>query len=642
MHFYEVFVSSNRYHGSEALTYSSPSKLAIGQLVNLPFGNTSALGIVVDRVKQPVFATKTITDTIATPIPLQLLALHQWIADYYPGPLGLITQLFIPSSLAKQGRKPSAKPKLGETVNLPTLTNEQTKATQQIESESGPFLLFGETGSGKTRVYTELTRQAMARNTSVLILTPEIGLTPQLVASLEASYPGRVVVMHSTQTPAEKRNSWNWINSASEPLVIIGPRSALFSPIHNLGYVIVDEAHDTAYKQEQMPYYQASHVAAKLASLHGAKLVLGSATPLVRDFFTFTQKKRPIIRMEQLATGGEDGTIITVVDLKQRDSFSRSPWLSNDLLTEIDKALQQGNQSLVFLNRRGTARIVLCQSCGWQSSCPRCDVPLTYHGDHHHLRCHTCGFTTNAPAGCPDCGSADIQFKSIGTKTITAELERLFPGTVIQRFDSDVKKDERLEAQYDSIQSGKTAILVGTQMLTKGLDLPKLQVVGVVLADTGLYFPDYTAEERTYQMLRQVIGRVGRGHNKGTVIIQTYHPENPVIKAAAAKDYQQFYDTQLAERELYRFPPYYFVLKIGVERAVQSSARQAASDIASSILNGGFAIELSGPAPAFVEKTRGKFKWQLVIKAKQRSELVKIIRTLPKNCSYDIDPTNLL
>lgn len=643
MYFYEVWVSSQRYHGAKPLTYSHDQQLITGAIVIAPLGNQKVLGIVSTSVKKPEFTAKPLQKVVSTTaIPEQLLALHSWILDYYPGPSGMTTQLFLPSSLGTAARnsKP-AETSNKKGVDLPRLTDEQRATVTEIESNSGPFIVHGETGSGKTRLYLELTKNAVEQGKSSLVLTPEIGLTPQLVSSFEAAFPGKVILIHSTQTPAERRDSWLRIHHSNEPMIIIGPRSALFSPVKNLGIVVVDEAHDTAYKQEQMPYYQATRVAARLADLHNAKLVLGSATPAVHDYFAFSAKRLPILRMSKTAVAGSE-VAIDIVDLKNREQFSRSPWISNNLIDLIERALANKEQSLVFLNRRGTARLVLCQVCGWQATCPRCDLPLTYHGDHHHLRCHTCGYTTQTPAACPDCGSTEIQFKSVGTKTIVSEITRLFPNAKIQRFDSDNKKADSLEQQYTAIKEGTVDILVGTQMLSKGLDLPKLSVVGVVVADTSLYFPDYTAEEQTFQMLRQVIGRVGRGHLPGHVIVQTYSPESPSIQAAAQKDYNSFYETQLKERQLYRFAPYYFVLKISVDRVSQSAAHSATQQIADQLLEARLAVDLSGPAPAFTEKIANKYRWQLIVKAKQRGELLKAISLLPKNCSYDIDPTNLL
>jgi primosomal protein N' (replication factor Y) len=602
------------------------------------------LGIILNKVDKPAFETKPLGDLVdPNPLPPELLELHKWLESYYPAPHGLITQLFLPTSLTTARRTvDKISDKKRKALALPVPTPEQKAVIQAMKDSRGSFLLHGETSSGKTRVYQELAAQALANNKSALILTPEIGLTPQLAASFEATFPGQVITVHSAQTPASRRDSWAAIHSSTTPLIIIGPRSALFTPIKSLGVIIIDEAHDSAYKQEQMPYYQASRVAAKLADLHKAKLLLGSATPLIHDYYAFAAKHLPILRMTSSAMTITEEVTASVVDLKDRQNLSRSPWLSNDLIKEIKEALNDRQQSLLFLNRRGTARLVLCQNCGWQATCPRCDLPLTYHGDLHNLRCHTCGFTSTTPSGCPDCGGTDIQFKSVGTKTIVSEVNRLFPKARVQRFDSDTKKAERLEEHYDTVKNGEVDILVGTQMLSKGLDLPKLRVVGVIIADTSLYFPDFTAEERTFQMIRQVIGRVGRGHQKGVVVVQTYYPDSPTIKSAVTKDYDQFYKAQLSERELYRFPPYYFVLKVSLERASQPAVRKAAQDLAEAILNAGLSIELCGPTPAFTEKTHNKYRWQIIIKAKQRNELIKTIALLPKNCTYDIDPTNLL
>lgn len=643
MYFYEVFVSSQRYHGDKPLTYSSALELPVGSVIRVPLGKQAVTGFVVQSVIKPVFATKEIVGVLQdTPLPPELIGLHTWLLEYYPGPSGITTQLFMPTGLETTSRRKVTAQEVKKPTTLPPLTDEQQAAVSAItKGKASSYLLHGETGSGKTRVYLELAAETLNAGKSAIILTPEIGLTTQLTARFTETFPGQVTLLHSNQTPAERRDNWRAIAANEKPQIVIGPRSALFAPIRSVGLIVLDECHDAAYKQDQMPYYQTSRVAAQLSRLHQAKLVLGSATPLVNDYYAFSEKSLPIIRMQQLAKGSSELTT-HVVDLKDRQQFSRSPWLSDTLLKDIESAMRDGLQSLLFLNRRGTARLVTCNNCGWQAVCPRCDLPLTYHGDKHKLQCHTCGFTDKTPLSCPECHKPEITFKSIGTKTLSQEVERLFPEASIARFDSDNTKAEAMDSQFESILSGKIDIMIGTQVLGKGLDLPLLQVVGVVLADTGLYFPDYSAEERTFQMLHQVIGRVGRGHNTGKVTLQSYNPESAPIKAAVTRDYVSFYDSQIKERSLYRFPPYYFVLKISVERAIQSNARTAAHTLAKNLLAAGLSIELSGPSPAFVEKSNSKYQWQIIIKAKQRQELVKAIKMLPKNCSYDIDPTNLL
>lgn len=647
MNYYEVQIASLQFHGSEPLTYMSEEKLTAGTVVAAPLKNRPALGIVRRTVQKPSFATKPITGVVhATPLPAQLLQLLDWLPTYYPAPHGVITQQFLPRTLLQQSRsKPgpvTSQPSVAP-LPLPPLTDEQQLVINQINTESSrSFLLHGETGSGKTRIYMELAKEELAKGRSILVLVPEISLTPQLALSFTEAFQETVVVIHSNLTDAERRKIWLAILDSKEPLVIIGPRSALFTPIAKLGLIIVDESHDTAYKQDQAPYYHAARVAARLAQLHQAKFILGSATPSVADYFIAQQRKIPILRMTELATKSDAKSHISVIDLKDRNNFTRQHHLSNQLLDAIEQTLQRGEQALVFLNRRGTARLVLCQDCGWQALCPRCDLPLTYHGDNHTMQCHTCGHKEKARASCPVCKSAEITFKSIGTKLIAHELEHAFPNAVIRRFDTDNTKAERLEQHYDDIKAGKVDILVGTQMLAKGLDLPRLSLVGVVLADTTLYFPDYTASERTYQLLTQVLGRIGRGHRDSSAIIQTYDPSSAVINAAVTKNWQLFYEQEIAERQTFTFPPFCYTLKLSVERASATGAAAAARKLAATLRTNGLKIEVNGPAPAFHARVNGKYRWQLIIKAKDRSELLKVIGILPAKWSYDIDPMNLL
>ncbi len=637
-------MSSARYHGSEPLTYSCAAKLDAGAIVSVELGSQEVVGVVLRTVEQPDFKTKLITKQVhERALPESLISLDTWMQAYYPGPAGMRAQLLLPSSLLvtrkTSPRKPAIMP-INDTMT--PLRTEQAAVLAEISKHTGPFLLHGETGSGKTRVYIESVKQCLAKGRSAVVLTPEIGLIPQLANSFIEIFGHRVIIVHSEQTAATRRNQWLAIHESSQPIVVIGPRSALFSPVSNLGLIIVDEAHDTAYKQEQMPYYQTTRVAAQLAKITNAKLLLGTATPLVQDYYFFEKKQLPILRMEKPANHAVSTVETTVVNLTDRQNFSRSPWLSTQLLEAISHAMQQGVQSLIFLNRRGTARLVLCQTCGWQALCPRCDLPLTYHADSHGLRCHTCGYTNKTPSSCPECSSVDIVYKSVGTKTIATELSRLFPSAKIQRFDGDTKQSDNLASQYQSINTGQVDILVGTQMISKGLDLPLLGVVGVINADTGLVFPDYTANERTFQLLRQVIGRVGRNKLQGTVIVQTYQPNHPSIQAAVSKKYADFYTKELSERELYKFPPFYFMLKLSVVRSQRQAAIAGAQKIVDVILGSGLSVSIVGPTPAFSEKARGKFCWQIIVRAKQRRELISIVQLLPKSTLYDIDPNHLL
>ena len=667
MHYYEVLVATMAYHGEEALTYSADSVVPVGSIVRVSLRNKSVLGIVLREVPKPAFEVKPVA-AIAPwpPIPIESLRLMEWLRAYYPAPLGSVVRQFVPPSEIFPKTAPAVSAPVLDISALPTLTNDQAQALAAING-LGTFLLHGITGSGKSRVYIELVARALAAGKSAIVLTPEIGLTAQLTETFRSVFGSSVHVLHSQLTSAQRRDIWYHILNNTKPVIVIGPRSVLFSPVRNLGLIVLDEAHDNAYKNESAPHYVAGRVAAKLAELHGATLVLGSATPDVEDYYLATAKGRPIIEMNRLAKGGEErlkikdsgmesqsveadslilnpqsSITIQMVDMKKPENFSRSPLLSDKLLAHIATAMERGEQSLLFLNRRGTANVVLCNVCGWQSLCPNCDLSLTYHGDAHELRCHVCGYTSGLPNSCPVCGNAEILFKSIGTKAVVDALKKLLPAARIQRFDTDAKKADRLEQQLKDIAAGSADIIVGTQMVGKGLDLPKLSVVGIVNADSSLLIPDYTAAEQTYQLISQVVGRVGRGHRAGTVVVQSYDPENTTLQAAVHRRWDEFYQAELAERKTYHFPPFTYLLKLRVLRATSKSAEKAAETVAATLRKQYPGLTVDGPAPSFHPRERGKYSWQLLVKAPKRSVLTQIITNLPSGWSYDIDPVNLL
>lgn len=643
MKFVEVFIADSTYHGKDALTYSCENTLQPGTIVSVPIKKKIALGIAIRHVRKPSFTVKSILAALPLP-PLsgQSLSLLAWLREYYPAPIGVLTQLFLPKALPKKTLPLEQLPEINHFTPLPPPTSDQRQALSNIAT-SGLHILHGETGTGKTRVYVELAKRTILAGKSAMILTPEIGLTSQIGADFKSVFGERVLIAHSKLTEATRQKLWQYTLEQSEPLILIGPRSVLFYPLTNIGLIVVDEAHETAYKQDQSPYYHATPVAAKLSSLHQSTLVLGSATPLITDYYIATAKKRPIIRMTKTATNAKtEATSIDIVDLRERKKFAQSPYLSDTLIAAIKESQEKGEQSLLFLNRRGTARIIFCEQCGWQADCPHCDLPLVYHGDSHQMRCHSCNFSAKTPISCPKCHNTSIVLKSIGTKAVADEAARLFPEANIMRFDTDNSKKERIEQHYEAIKAGKITILVGTQTLAKGIDLPHLGLVGVIIADTSLYFPDFSAKERTYQLLVQVVGRVGRGHRNGKVVIQTYTPDSPLIRAATTKDWEYFLRTELMERDTYVFPPFCYLLKLTCKRASSASAARSASELTEKLRKTITNIRIEGPAPSFHEKIAGKFGWQIIVKAKARAPLVKIIQDLPSGWSYDIDPMNLL
>ena len=647
MYYYEVWVRSNRYHGQEPLTYSHDKRLRTGSVVRVELQSQAVLGFVSGTTAKPRFKTKPVAEILdLPPLPVHLLKLTAWLQGYYPAPLGVLAQQLLPGSLTKKQLETPLELELGppRTEGLPALTKEQKQAVAAM-AEHDTYILHGITGSGKTRVYIELAARAVAAGQSAIILTPEISLTSQLAGRFREVFGDRVVVLHSQLAPAERQKAWLSAlrAGAKRPLVVIGARSALFAPLAKPGLIVLDEAHEAAYKQEQAPQYQAGRVASYLARLTRATLVLGSATPSLSDYYLAKQKSKPIIKLSALAQPGQHpATEVAVVDRKEHDLFVRSPHLSQPLIAAVEGALGRGQQTLLYLNRRGTARLVMCENCGWQADCPHCDLPLTYHGDYHRLRCHACDYGAPAPTSCPQCGHTDIIFKTAGTKAIAQDVQRLFPEARVMRFDTDNARAERFERQYDKIRAGEVDILIGTQLLAKGLDLPALSVLGILLADTSLYLPDFSAQERTFQLISQVLGRIGRGHVAGRAVIQTYHPDHPVLQAAINGDYEGFYDSEMAARQQFLFPPFCHLLKLTVRRAGTPAAETAAEALKSHILSVNPRVLVEGPAPSFYEKVQGRYQWQLVVKAKDRAELLQIIADLPSGVSYDLDPMDLL
>ncbi len=646
MFYYYVWVRSQRYHGKEPLTYVSDQRLKPGAIVIVELQKTHVIGFISAITTQPRFQVKPLSKVLDLPLlPVSSIKLLDWLISYYPSPLGLVTQQLLPAEIKEKDQEainitPLPVP---VTTKLPKLNNEQQAAFEKILANTDTYLLHGRTGSGKTRLYIELAIEAVKNNKSAIILTPEISLTSQLGNNFKAVFGERVIILHSRQTPKERRLAWLSALCSKEPLIIIGPRSALFAPLKDLGLIVIDEFHESAYKQTSAPEYQTLRVASSLSKLTRSSLVLGSATPLITEYYVAEHKQKPILKLNKLAQTTDIKPLnISIIDRKDHSLFNRSSYISQPLIEAIGKTLSKGNQTLLYLNRRGTARLVMCENCGWQATCPHCGLPLTYHGDTHEMRCHSCNFKAISPISCPDCSSPNITFKTAGTKAIASDVTKLFPGAKIARFDTDNNKSESFEQNYEIARSGEIDILVGTQLIAKGLDLPRLSLVGVLLADTSLYIPDYTADERTFQLLNQVLGRVGRGHVSGEAFIQTYHPDHPIINYAVANDYDGFYSSELSNREKFMFPPFCYLLKLTIKRASSVSAERSALTLKDSLLKSGFKILVEGPAPAFYEKMNGKYEWQLIIKSKDRNQLLEVIKSLPAGISYDIDPVDLL
>lgn len=650
MFFYEVAPANRQYHGSEALTYSSSEKINPGRVIVVKIRGKIFVAFVVREVTKPGFKTspiESVTDFNLNEIHIKLF---EWIQSYYPGPVGVIAGLFLPFNSPKDYEKKKSKTISRDAVAIsapPTLTKDQDEAMRIINAnQAKTVLLHGNTGSGKTRIYIEAANKVIAEGKSVLILVPEIALSPQIVKTFQSHMKAPVQVTHSGLTPAQRRGVWQSVALHQGPQIVIGPRSALFTPLSNIGLIVMDEFHEPAYKQDQSPYYQTIRVASQFANLSQAQLILGSATPSVSEYYFAEQKQIPIIRMEKkaLASSTDDSPVkYHVVNLRDDTEKTKYPLITRSLIDAIKRSLSRQEQVLLFLNKRGSARVILCQNCGWHATCERCDLPLTYHADNHRLLCHTCGWQMPAPSVCPSCSSHDIIFKSPGTKAIVQAITNAFPEARIARFDKDNLKSERLEARHNEIVSGDIDILIGTQLLAKGHDLPRLSLVGIMLAENELQFPDYTSSERSYQLMHQLIGRVGRGHRAGEVVIQTYDPENEAVLAATANhSWQDFYQSQINERKLFGFPPYSFLMKIEISRARMATVESTSEQIVAFIQKSGLPVQIIGPAPSFIEKRNNTWNWQIIVKSSRRSALTSLATTIPVKCTINLDPSNLL
>lgn len=644
MRFY-IIAPTIRVHNEGYFTYQSEEQLSIGAIVMIPIGKKTTPGIVITEVKKPSFATKTILKQIVdTPLPLPLLETAKWLSDYYLSPVSAVWQTILPRGLNKKRRiKPNNPVAITRQKKLFTLNKAQQAAvTQIIKNQSNTTLLQGVTGSGKTAVYREVAKKVVAQNKSVIILVPEIALTSQLVAEFSHAFSD-ILVTHSQMTESERHRVWLACLQSETPRVVIGPRSALFLPLKKIGLIVVDECHESSFKQDQAPRYQATRVARILANHHTAHLVLGSATPLITDHYLASQKSQALVYLSSPAQKISEPDI-NIIDNKKRVGFSKHSFFSNKLLSAIDQALDQKSQVLLFHNRRGSAPYTLCENCGWTALCPSCHIPYSLHADVYKLVCHSCGKQQAVLTQCPDCHQTHIIHKGIGTKRIETELGKLYPRANIARFDGDNAKQDSLAQKYQAIYNGDIDIIVGTQVIAKGLDLPKLTVVGVIQADSGLMLPDFMSEERVFQLLSQTIGRVGRSQKKSTIIVQTYQPQHIAITTALQKDYQSFYEYCLSIRKQAHLPPFYFLLKATCVYTSEKSAQQAAKKIYSLLkMQAKPHVIVLPPTPAFYERIGATYRWQIIIKSPDRQALKKLAEYIPATkWQVDIDTQSLL
>jgi primosomal protein N' (replication factor Y) len=537
-----------------------------------------------------------------------------------------------------------------------TLSDEQLLAVERIFSESKspqkPFLIHGITGSGKTHIYIELSRRVLNEGKSIIILVPEISLTPQTIQRFKSELGNVIAVIHSNMSDGERRDSLQELVTGKKKM-IIGVRSAILAPVENVGLIIVDEEHDQSYKQSDMePRYNARDVAVMRGHFQKALVVLGSATPSMESYYNTMNAKYSLIRLNK-RFGGAQLPSVEIVDMVREHAKNNWSPFSSRLLELMTECINSQRQVVLLLNRRGYSTVLICKDCGHTTSCPNCSVNLRYHRVDNSVKCHLCGFEHRAPDSCPKCRGTKIKYQGTGIQKIEQVLRELLPGVRILRMDQDTTRRKGSHITIINEFSERNAdILLGTQMVAKGLNFPGVALVGVIQADSGLHFPDFRASERTFQLLTQVAGRAGRADNLGKVVIQTYNPEEIAIKSASMHDYECFFNSEISLREELNYPPFSKLARILVEgkdeSLVISFSEMISKYLRDSIPNG---ISVLGPAPAVLEKIDNQTRYSLLIKARSAlilntslTEIWKKSINQPSSIHtiIDIDPVNML
>ena len=514
-----------------------------------------------------------------------------------------------------------------------TLNDEQDYAVKtinaSIEQKSNPtFLLEGVTGSGKTEVYLQVIANALEQGRTAMLLVPEITLTPQIVGRIRSRFGEQVAMLHSSMSVGERFDEWNRIE-AGQAKVVVGVRSAVFSPLKNIGVIIMDEEHDGSYKQEENPRYQTRDVAKWRAAYHNCPVVLGSATPSLESR---ARASKDVYQRLVLAHRINDQALpdVEIVDMKQEIVSGPDSDLSGHLVAAIQSHLDRKEQVILMLNRRGYSSFVLCRSCGFVPKCPNCDISLTYHKDTGQLQCHYCGYTRPMPHKCDQCGSTKLRQFGMGSQKLEETVNRLFPEARVLRMDVDTtRKKGAHEKIIRQFSEQKADILVGTQMIAKGLDFPNVTLVGVLNADTGLEFPDFRSSERTFELLTQVAGRAGRADKAGEVIIQTFNPDHYAILLAQTQNYEEFYRTEMRVRHAGKYPPYYFTVKITVSAAEENQVAAQAFTIFNQLKQRlSPAAVILGPTPKMIKRVNRRYYYQIIIKYRDEPKLKETLNDL--------------
>lgn len=630
-----------------------PSVDLLGKRVEVKFGSRTLIGFVTgasDRLSEGFPLPESDIKPILRVVDKEPLygeaevKLARWMSSFYLCSEGEALSAMIPS-----GKRESALAgsDFGEDFarTAVELSREQKEAVSGILEGSGPVYLFGVTGSGKTEVFLQAAEAVLGRGQGVIYLVPEIALTHQVIDSVTGRFGNKAAVLHSGLTGSRKLSEWMRIKRG-EARIVVGARSAIFAPIPDLGLVIIDEEHDGSYKSGNTPRYHARQVAMRRCADSLARLVMGSATPSLEAWHQIRQGTLAMFPLTRRLSGG-DTPEIRIVNVGSSGSV-----LSDELVTEIRASRDAGRQSIIFLNRRGFSHFFRCATCGHELLCRNCSVPVTWHRAQGYMKCHYCGWQIQPPTQCPACGSLDVGYAGFGTEFIEEEVRRTFPGMSVRRVDTDaLKKPDDLKTALEEFRRGETDILLGTQMVAKGLNFPGVRLVGIALADTGLHMPDFRAAERTFSLIVQVSGRAGRFFPDGIVIIQTWSPNNPAIAFASRGDVAGFYEWELSQRRELGFPPYSRLIRL-VFRSKDAKVAESGAEGAATILGGLLpkGAEILGPSECPISLMAGNTRHQIIIRGEAIPPMAKAVKTFLSDyraparlhIEVDVDPVHLL
>ena len=650
----EIITEKRTTPGRDLFSYAVPpeleSRIRVGSICQISFGKKILRGIASKILPEAKpedfdFAVKpiiSINEDISIPLPY--LEVLNWISETYLCSLGEAVSLLLPPKITRPRKSVLKKTEILEKTTI--LNTEQLEAFEKLlgllKSPKKPALLYGVTGSGKTEIYLKLALECLKMGKQIIVLVPEIMLTSQIVDKFQEVMPDGILLTHSGLSQSERFKVYQQF-FRGEKSIMIGPRSALTVPSQNLGLIIIDEEQEEAYKQEKNPRYHAVDLAEKIAKENKALLILGSATPRIETYYKAMNGQFELLilknRYQKLLLPPAK-----VVDLKNEIKYDNFSPLSTELRERITAVLAKKRQVILFLNRRGMSTFVSCRECGEVIKCLNCSIPMIHHLNQrsHFLSCHHCDYKREIPETCPACGSSKIKFFGAGVDKIVTEIVKYFPKARIKKVDAtSLQNKGEYELLHQEIKAGKIDILVGTQILAKGLDIPTVDLVGIISADVGLHLPYFRAQEKTFQLITQVSGRSGRRDNSGETIIQTYWPESQAIQLASRHDFQGFYEEEIKERKDFCYPPFCHLVRVVSEDPKREVALKAIEEIAGHLREA--KIDFIGPAPCFLERVNNRFRFHLIIKTKTLPD-PKIREVYLKNpyLTWDVEPVDLL